>query len=703
MSKRLGLLGILVACAQTQPPPPPLAVPKQPAAAPAAQPPAQAPTPASATPLHRLPYTPSLDLASMDRTANPCADFYQYSCGGWMKANPIPADQASWSVYGKLANENAQFLWGILEEAAAGKERSPTQQKIGDFFASCMDTGEIDRRGLEPLGPELRAIDGMASTADVSRLLAALQLSSEHGRMVFGFTSDQDFADATQVIAFISAGGLGLPDRDYYVKDDPKSQELRKQYVQHVQNMLQLVGESDFAQSAQAILRLETKFANASLTRVERRNPHNLDHKVSRAELKTMVKRFDWDRWLNNAKAGSLQAFNVTEPRFMRAFDAALADEPLPVWKAYLKWHLVHARAETLPGPIERENFDFFGRILRGVAELPPRWKRCVRMVDRKLGFALGEEFVRSTFSAKTKDDTLKMTKLVEDSMQEEIEKIDWMSPATKRAALAKLHAIRNKIGYPDTWRDYSALQVKRDDFFGNVRNANLFESRRLLNKIGKPLDRGEWEMTPPTVNAYYNPQMNDINFPAGVLQPPLYDPREDAAPNYGNTGSTVGHELTHGFDDEGRQFDGQGNLRDWWTAEDAKKFEERVQCVRDQFAGYTIVDDIKINSKLTSGEDVADLGGTLIAYLAWKRDVSGQALQPADGLTPEQRFFVGFAQWACENQRPENLRVGALTNPHSPGRYRINGIVADLPEFATAFSCKPGDAMVSPKPCKVW
>jgi putative endopeptidase len=657
---------------------------------------------AQVAPLHALPYTPSLDPAAMDRTVSACADFYQFSCGGWMKANPIPADQASWSVYGKLGNDNAQFLWGILDEAANAKgQRTPAQQKIGDFFASCMDTAGIDKRGITPLHAELLAIDGLKSIAGLAELLPTLQLATSRPGILFGFGSDQDFADASQVIGFVYAGGLGLPDRDYYVKEDAKSQELRAKYLQHVQSMLTFLGEK--ADGAADVMRLETALAKASLTRVERRNPHNLDHKLDRAALQQLAPGLNWNRYLEKAGEAGLATFNVTEPGFMRALNSALTTEELAVWKTYLKWHLIHARADALSGPIERENFAFFGHTLRGTDELPPRWKRCVRLTDRKLGFALGEEFVRRTFTPKTKDDALRMTKLVEDSMQEEIEKLDWMSPQTKQAALAKLHGTRNKVGYPEQWRDYSTVEVKRDDFYGDVLRANTFESRRQLNKIGKPVDKGEWGMTPPTVNAYYNPQMNDINFPAGVLQPPLYDPREDAAPNYGNTGSTIGHELTHGFDDQGRQFDAQGNLRDWWTKDDAQKFEERVQCVRDQYAGFVVVDDLHINSKLTSGEDVADLGGTLLAYLAWKKEVQGQKLTPAQGFTPDQRFFIGFAQWACENERPANQRLNVVTNPHSPGKYRINGIVEDLPEFRQAFACKAGDAMVSPKPCKVW
>jgi putative endopeptidase len=393
----------------------------------------------------------------------------------------------------------------------------------------------------------------------------------------------------------------------------------------------------------------------------------------------------------------------VTEPEFFKAVDQEIRDLPLPAWKAYLRWHAVHSRAPYLSRRFVDEDFDFFRKTLRGVSELPPRWKRCVRYVDRDLGEALGQEFVRRTFTPETKEKTVDMTRRIENAMEGEIKSLDWMTEATKQRALEKLHAIANKVGYPDRWRDYSSLKVARGDLYGNATRGAAFESSRQLAKIGKPVDRGEWGMTPPTVNAYYNPQMNDINFPAGVLQPPLYDPKLDDAPNYGNTGSTIGHELTHAFDDEGRQFDAHGNLKDWWTPEDAKAFEERIQCVRDQYARYTIVDDIKINSKLTSGEDVADLGGTLLAYIAWKDAVAGKQLQPADGFTPDQRFFIGFAQWACENQRPENLRVNAITNPHSPGKYRINGVVADLPQFQQAFACRAGQPMVREKACRVW
>jgi putative endopeptidase len=657
-------------------------------------------------PLQALPYTPSLDLPSMDRSADPCVDFYQYTCGGWMKNNPIPGDQARWSVYGKVANDNLQFLWGILEDLGKpAATRTPAQQKIGDYFASCMDTAAVDKRGAEPIQMVLKQIAAMKSKAEFGRWLAKQHLEGAHGGLLFGFGSDQDFGDATQVIAFAVGGGLGLPDRDYYLKTDDKSVEQRKKYVEHVAKMLVLGGESDAQAKADAatVMRMETALAKATLSRVDKRDPYKLYHKVSQAELEKLTPGFDWKSYLDTVGMGGVKVLNVTEPEFFKAVNAELESESLDNWKTYFRWHVVDGTAQFLSKPFVDEDFAFNRKYLRGVAEQKPRWKRCVGDVDRLLGEALGQEFVRRTFTPKTKEETVRMTELVEKAMAQEIEGLDWMSPETKKQALVKLNAIRNKVGYPDKWRDYSSVQIKANDFFGNFQSAASFEAHRDLNKIGKPVDKTEWGMTPPTVNAYYNPQMNDINFPAGVLQPPLYDPKMDDAPNYGNTGSTIGHELTHGFDDEGRQFDAAGNLKDWWTPEDAKKFEEKISCVRDQFAGYVVVDDIKINSKLTSGEDVADLGGTLLAYIAWREAIKGEKLMPAEGLSPDQRFFVGFAQWACENARPEELRANAITDPHSPGKYRINGIVSDLPEFKQAFGCKAGLPMVREKACKVW
>jgi putative endopeptidase len=448
---------------------------------------------------------------------------------------------------------------------------------------------------------------------------------------------------------------------------------------------------------------METALARATLTQVDKRDPYKLFHKMDRKALVAMTPVFDWNAYLAVVGLPALETFNVTEPVFYAEFEKQLKTRSLADVKTYLRWHLVSAAAPYLSKRFVNENFAFYGKTLRGVPQLKPRWKRCVALVDGQLGEALGQEFVSRAFSAELKEKTLRMTKQIEQAMAEDINQLPWMSPATKKMALEKLATVVNKIGYPDQWRDYGAVDVKRGDFYGNVQRAQVFESKRDIAKIGKPLDRGEWLMTPPSVNAYYNAQMNDINFAAGILQPPLYDPKMDDAPNYGNTGGTIGHELTHGFDDEGRQFDAKGNLKDWWTKEDGAAFEERAQCIVDQYSQYTIVDDIKINGKLPNGEDIADLGGLILAYMAWKVETAAAPPPSRDGLSPDQRFFVGNAQWACENERPENLRVKALTDPHSPGKYRVNGLVANMPEFERAFSCKKGQPMAPEKRCRVW
>jgi endothelin-converting enzyme/putative endopeptidase len=656
-------------------------------------------------PLASLPYTSSLDPSAMDRSVSPCEDLYRFSCGGWMKNNPIPPDQPRWSVYGKLADENQQYLWGILEAAATPDWGRPApRRKIGDYFAACMDEPSVEQAGVSALGPELAAIESIRSIDRIAAFLGAQHLRSGGG-MMFGFGADQDPKDSERVIAWAVAGGLGLPDRDYYVKDDAKSKETRERYEAHVGRMLALLGAApqEAKRGAATVLRLETALAQASLTRVERRDPHRIYHKMSVAKIQDLTPSFSWKRYLRAAGASSVREMNVTEPAFFKELDARLRAESLADWKTYLRWHLARERAPYLSSSFVMENFDFYRGYLRGVKAMQPRWKRCVGWVDRDLGEALGQVFVEKTFDPETRARTLEMVRRIESAMEARIRSLDWMGDATKARALDKLHAVRNKIGYPDRWRDYGPVEVRRDDFLGNVLRAAEFESRRQLGKIGKRVDREEWGMTPPTVNAYYNPSMNDINFPAGVLQPPLFDPRLDDAPNYGNTGATIGHELIHGFDDEGRQFDARGNLTDWWTEADAKEFEKRAACIAEQYAQYVVVDDVKINSRLTLGEDVADLGGTILAWEAWKGAVAGKTLEDRDGLTPEQRFFVGYAQWACENDRDENLRLDAVTNPHSPGKYRINGVAANMPEFREAFACRPDQAQVREQVCRIW
>jgi putative endopeptidase len=663
-------------------------------------------TAAPDTPILSLPYTPGLDTAFMDRSADPCVDFYQYSCGGWMRKNPIPADQPGWSVYAKLDQDNQRFLWGILDDLGRSTSgRNANQQKIGDYFAACMDESAIEKLGADPLKPYLDQINGLTSKQQLPSLLAEMHLRTEGSGMFFGFGSAQDYGDSTQVIAFATAGGLGLPDRDYYTKSDPKSVELRQKYLAHVQRMLELLGDGPDAAHREAvrIMAMETALAQASLTRVERREPHNLYHKVDLAHLQALSPDFDWSVYLKGTGLGQQNTFNVTEPAFYKELDKQLQGASLDDIKNYLRWHTVHSAAPFLSPAFVDEDFDFFGKTLRGVPQLRPRWKRCVDLVDRQLGEALGQEFVSRAFSPELKQKALTMTNQIEQAMAADIEQLSWMGPETKQNALTKLHSIANKIGYPDKWRDYSSVAISRSDFAGNAERATIFESKRDLNKIGKPVDRGEWGMTPPTVNAYYSSRMNDINFPAGVLQPPLYDPKMDDAPNYGDTGGTIGHELTHGFDDQGRKFDAQGNLKDWWTTEDSKNFETRAQCVVDQYAQYVVVDEIKINSKLTEGEDIADLGGLILAWMAWKDQTKNMHLENRDGLTPEQRFFVGNAQWACENDRPEDLRMHAITDPHSPGKYRVNGLVVNMPEFEKAFACKTSQPMAKENRCRIW
>jgi endothelin-converting enzyme/putative endopeptidase len=647
-------------------------------------------------------HEPALDVTSMDRSINPCVDFFKYSCGGWMKNNPIPPDQSSWDTYSKMQDENLGRLRTILETSSApDAHRNPAAQKIGDYYASCIDEKVIESKGADPLKPELEQIARITSKPELANAAASMI----HENVLFRFDSTQDFRDATQVIAEADQGGLGLPDRDYYVKDDAKSVDLRKSYVAHVQKMFELLGDKpeSAAAEAQIVMRIETALAKGSMTRVERRDPKNLDHKMSSGELEKIAPDFQWQAYFTKVGLPSLASLNVASPNFFKALNEELDKESLADWKTYLRWHLVHADAPFLTAALVNENFAFYGKTLRGQEQLQPRWKRCTEGVDGDLGEALGQVYVEKYFSPAAKQEAVKMVKEIEAAMEQDINSLAWMSATTKQQAQVKLHGMANKIGYPDKWRDYSKLEIVRGDELGNVNRARKFEFERQLAKIGKPLDRGEWDMTPPTVNAYYNPQMNDINFPAGVLQPPAFDPTSDAAPNYGDTGGTIGHELTHGFDDEGRQFDAQGNLRDWWTPEDGKEFVKRASCVSEQYSGYTIIDDIKINGKLTLGEDVADLGGLILAYRAWKEGTKAEKLQALDELTPEQRFFVGYGQSWCGESRDETKRLRATVDPHSPEKYRTNGVVSNMPEFQEAFHCKAGSAMVNQNRCSVW
>lgn len=648
------------------------------------------------------PHPTVLDVTSMDTSVDPCTDFFTYACGGWLQKNPIPPDRTSWGITTKLADDNRMMLREILEEAATGGAgRDSVKQKIGDYYAACMDEKTIETAAAAPLRADLQRIAGIRSKRDLAKVIAAMPGLNAP----FDFQSTQDYKNSSQVIAEVDQGGLGLPDRDYYLKNDAKSIELRQAYVAHVQKMFELLGDASGVASgeAQTVLRIETALARESMTQVERRDPKLMYHKLTRQELEKLSPSFRWKEYFSLAGKSELQSLNVTAPQFFKAMDATLKNEVLASWKAYLRWHLVNANAQYLSSAFVDADFDFNGKTLSGAQQLQPRWKRCVNYVDSDLGEALGQAYVQRAFPPEAKQRAQRLVKQIEDAMEQDIDGLAWMSPATKQQALEKLHALANKIGYPDKWRDYSALTITRDDAMGNASRARTFEFKRQIAKIGKPVDRGEWDMTPPTVNADYNPQINDINFPAGILQPPLFDPNSDDAPNYGDTGATIGHELTHGFDDEGRQFDAHGNLRDWWTPEDSKQFEERASCISDQYSQYVAVDDIKVNSQLTLGENVADLGGLMLAYVAWKNETRGQKLDSIEGFTPEQRFFIAYGQSWCESTRDESKRMYATIDPHSPEKYRTNGVVSNVPEFQQAFHCKAGSAMVREKKCRVW
>ena len=653
-----------------------------------------------------LPYAPSLDIKSMDKTVDPCVDFYKYSCGGWQKKNPIPPDQTSWSVYAKLYQDNLSFLRGILEEAAKNTQRDRVTQEVGDFYGACMNETAANRRGLTAIRPQLAQIEALKSVHDIAPMTAEVALP--FGKtLLFQAGSTQDPDNSEQVIADLDQGGLGLPDRDYYTKVDAKSKEIRDRYVQHVEKVFELAGDDPEVakKNADTVMRMESALAQASWTQVERRNPYNLKNKLKMGELDQLVPNFDWATFYRKARYPQFEIVNVESPKFYRQVNESLAKEPLDNWKTYFRFHVVDSYSPFLSQPFVDENFSFYRAYLRGAKEQQPRWRRCVQYTDYNLNEGLGQAYVSKVFSPQLKADALEMVNRIEEAVRKRIDQLDWMSPETKKQALLKLEGIRNKIGYPDKWRDYSSIRLLPDDFAGNIERAGRFELHRQINKIGQPVDHGEWQISAATVDAYYDPQMNDINFPAGVLQPPLYDPKIDDAPNYGNTGGTIGHELTHGFDDEGSQFDAKGDLKDWWTKQDREKFDARTKCVEDQYSSYVSVEDVHLNGKLTLGENVADLGGEILAYMAWQSKTSGMNLQPVEGLTPEQRFFVGFAQWDCANERPDDLRVRAATDPHSPAEYRINGVVVNMPEFGKAFSCKSGQAMVRPSDqiCKVW
>lgn len=646
------------------------------------------------------------DSANLDRSCQPCDDFFQFANGGWIKNNPIPPEYPQWGSFVTLIDKNQQVLRKILEAAAAntGAPRGSNEQKIGDLYASCMDTAAINGQGLRPLARDLAAIDAMHDATGL--LEQAAHLEREGGGVLFHFGSDQDFQDSSEVIGEADQGGLGLPDRDYYTRDDEPSKKLRQQYADHVARVFALAGDSKekATTAANRVLLIEASLAKASMTSVELRDPAAVYHKMSIAQVRALTPHLPWGSYFRALGAAQYTELNIGQPGFFKALDAMLASVPLSDWKAYYRWHLLRRASPYLADDFVQEDFDFNGRTLEGVEEQRPRWKRCTSAVNRDLGEALGEIYVRDYFPRAAKARALELVHNLVAALRDDLQTLPWMSPATRSAAIEKLQAFTIKIGYPDKWRDYSALTIDRSSYAQNVFNAAQFESARDLAKIGKPVDRGEWVMTPPTVDAYNNGQLNEIVFPAGILQPPFYDPNRDDAYNYGGIGAVIGHEITHGFDDQGAQFDLHGNMKNWWTADDLKSFQDRGNCVAQQFDGYEVEKGLYENGKLVEGESIADLGGAVIAYAAYQKSERNQpAPAELDGFTPAQRFFLGFAQNWAVNTRPERARLQANTDPHPLPRFRTNGPLSNMAEFARAFGCKRGDRMVREHACKIW
>jgi putative endopeptidase len=649
---------------------------------------------------------PKFDIANIDKSVDPCVDFYQYACGNWIKNNPIPGDQPIWLSFAEVYEHNLLVLRQVLEKASAGDaKRDAITQKIGDFYSACMDENAANKAGAAPLKPEL---DRIAALKDKSKMIEEMWHEELVGpNPLLGFGSSPDLHNADMTIAFIDQSGLTLPDRDYYLKDDAPTVAIRKAFVDHMKKLFSMIGQSpeQAAQSADTVLKIETELAKAYMERTLRRDPKNRDHKMTVAQAETLGPNFHLDRYFAVSGAPSFKELNVGNPEFFKSVNAVIESTPLDAWKTYMTWQMVNNAAAWLSDDFVEEDFKF-QQAITGQKELQVRWKRCVNLTDGSIGEALGQPYVDATFGAEGKARMLKMVDALEHALKHDISELPWMTEATKKEALIKLAAIRNKIGYPDKWRDYSKLTVARGDLLGNIYRASEFETNRQLQKIGKPVDKQEWGMTPPTVNAYYSGSHNEIVFPAGILQPPFFDRTLDDAINMGGIGLVIGHELTHGFDDQGRKFDPKGNLRDWWTAEDGKEFEKRASCVADEYSSFTAIDDLKLNGRLTLGENTADNGGARIALMAL-HDLMAQAKEDPskkiDGYTADQRFFLGFGRVWCQNTTPELARMLVRVDQHSPGRWRVNGVVRNMPEFQKAFGCKSGQPMAPENACRVW
>jgi endothelin-converting enzyme/putative endopeptidase len=673
---------------------------------------AQNPTNAS-----ELPKLDQFDPKLTDASVDPCTDFYKYACNKWMAANPIPPDQAIWGHGSPLQLWNETVLRQTLEKAAAGTtERSAVDQKIGDYYGACMDEKAIEAAGVNTIKPELDRINAVKTKNQLPEALARLHQTipgawqlgdNQTNAPGFGFIGSQDLDDATKVVAWIDQGGMSLPGRDFYVDNTAKSEEIRKKYLEHLRKMFVLAGENEKQAAADAavVMDMETSMARSAMENVKRRDPKNLNNKMTMQQVQAITPSFNWKRYFTLVDAPTPERYIVTSPDFFRNFEQLIKQHSLDHWKTYLRWQLLHGAAPYLNDAIVRENFDFFGRTLQGRKELLPRWRRCVRAADRDLGEALGQAYVNVAFPPESKERTVKLVHAVERALDRDIKELDWMTPATKKEAATKLHAIEDKIGYPNSWRNYSSVKIGRKSWFENVQQSTNFEFERWVHKIGKPVDRTEWGMTPPTINAYYDPQLNTINFPAGILQPPFFDKDRDESVNYGAIGMVIGHEITHGFDDQGRKFDDKGDLRDWWTPTDAAEYEKRGKCIAEEYSQQIPEAGVKQNGLLTQGEDTADNGGLRLALMALEDVSQGKDLdaKEADGWTARQRFFLSYANSWCNNIRPEIARTIVLTNPHSLAKYRVNNVVTNLPQFRKAFGCREAQPMARVNACRVW
>ena len=632
--------------------------------------------------------------ADMDTTCAPCRDFYQFAEGGWLKHTPMPAGYSSYGGFEELGDRNEAVLRAILERAAADKSAKPGSdvRRIGDYYAACLDSAQAERAGFEPLKADLEGIDGLTTPAGLAAELGWLHANGTGGG--FGFGGAPDARRSTLTIAIAAQGGLGMPERDYYFKTDSASVALRAEYVAHVGRLFALIGRPDPFGEAARVLALEAQLAQASMTRQQRRDPRAVYHKVPLDTLRAWTPGFDWDAYFGRRAMRAPDSVNVMQPDFFRAFAARVTATALADWQAYLRWHVLRGASPLLSQAFVDEDFSWRKR-LTGASEMLPRWKRCIAATDGDLGDLLGREFVKQKFPPAARARALAMVDRLEEALGERIDVLEWMSDTTKAAAHVKLKAFADKIGYPDKWKDYAGVPIVRSSWFANRAATNRWETARNVARIGQPVDKGEWAMSAPTVNAFYSATFNSINFPAGILQPPFYDPEWDDALNYGAMGAVFGHEMTHGFDDRGRQYDADGNLRDWWTASDAARYKARADKVADQFDAYTVNDTLHLNGRVTLGENIADLGGLAVAYAAFEKAIAGKPRVMRDGFTPEQRFFLAWARVWRTLETPEDLATLVATDPHSPAMWRVNGPYSNLEEFARAWGCKEGDPMV--------